>query len=88
MTLDGEPVAELDITASYLTVLHGKLGEPLPVAEGCDPYSAVPGVPRSIVKGWVVATLSKKGHLKRWSTGQEQAYQKANGQSLEEVYPI
>jgi hypothetical protein len=61
MTLDGEPVAELDITASYLTVLHGKLGKPLPVAEGCDPYSAVPGVPRGIVKGWVVATLSRKG---------------------------
>jgi hypothetical protein len=87
MTLNGEPVAELDIRASYLTVLHGKLSEPLQ-AEAEDLYD-VPGIDdRDIVKGWLIATLSKKGHLKKWPKGQAEAFLKDNGRDLEQAYPI
>ncbi|WP_201829204.1 hypothetical protein [Microvirga zambiensis] len=87
MALDGEPVAELDIRASYLTVLHGKLGVPLK-ADGDDLYE-VPGISnRDIVKGWLIATLSKNGHLKRWPKEQAKAFLKDNGRDLEQAYPI
>ena len=71
MALDGEPVAEIDISASYLTALHGRLGQPLQV-EG-DLYD-VPGIPRAVVKGWLVATLSNMGHLKKWPTEQAKGF--------------
>ncbi|MFC1459338.1 hypothetical protein ACETIH_22060 [Microvirga arabica] len=54
MTFDGEPVAEIDIRASYLTILHGKLGVPL---EASGDLYEVPGFPRDVVKAWLVATL-------------------------------
>jgi hypothetical protein len=87
MTLDGESVAELDIRASYLTVLHGKLDMPLQ-AETDDLYD-VPGIGnRDIVKGWLIATLSKNGHLRKWPTEQAKAFLKNQGQDLEQAYPI
>lgn len=87
ITLDGEPVAELDIRASYLTILHGKLSVPLQ-ANTEDLYD-VPGIGnRDIVKGWLIATLSKKGHLKRWPEGQAKAFLKEKGLDLEQAYPI
>jgi hypothetical protein len=87
MTLDGEPVAELDIRASYLTVLHGKLDLPLQ-AEAEDLYD-VPGIGnRDVVKGWLIATLSKKGHLKRWPKKQAEAFFEEKEQDLEAIYPI
>src|SRR5262249_54644757 len=58
MTIDGEPVAEIDITASYLTILHARGGVPIDLSR--DPYS-VEGLPRAIVKAWVTMTL---GHDK------------------------
>ena len=37
MTINGEPVAEIDIKASFLTIYHAMVGEPL---EGTsDPYA-------------------------------------------------
>jgi len=66
MMLDGEPVAEVDIRASYLTLLHGLNRIPFNAAER-DPYD-VDGVPRSVVKAWVTMTI---GHTKwhaRWPT--------------------
>jgi hypothetical protein len=59
----GEPVVEVDIRASLLTLLHGLLRLPSP--EG-DPY-AVPGVPRPVVKVCVNATLGKGSLVRRWS---------------------
>lgn len=85
MTLNGEPVAEIDVSASYLTVLHGRLGYPLE-AEG-DLYE-VSGIPRGIVKGWLVATLSSTGHLKRWPRDQVEAFRAETGKNLSETYPI
>ncbi|WP_201829215.1 hypothetical protein [Microvirga zambiensis] len=85
MTLDGESVAEIDISGSYLTALHGLLGQPLKI-EG-DLYN-VPGIPRSIVKGWLVATLSNAGHLKRWPKDKAADFVEETGQSLSETYSI
>ena len=63
LRIDGETVVELDIRASHLTILAALAGASLP--EG-DPY-AVPGIPRNIVKRWVVVTLGNGRCPTRWS---------------------
>jgi hypothetical protein len=69
LTINGEPVAEVDARASQLTILHGCLG--LPPPEG-DPY-AVPGIPRGAVKAFITGTLGAGKPKQRWS--QDQARQ-------------
>lgn len=67
ITIDGQATAELDVSASHLTVMHGLLGVPMPAG---DPY-AVPGVPRDAVKAWIVATPGKGGPVTRWAATAE-----------------
>jgi hypothetical protein len=62
ITIDGEPVAEIDVRASHLTILHGLLGLPLPKG---DPY-AIGGHDRATVKQWIVRTLGKGSPVTRW----------------------
>jgi hypothetical protein len=53
MTINGKPVAEIDIKASQLTIYHAMVEEPL---EGSsDPYAHA-GIERQIAKQWVVAS--------------------------------
>lgn len=73
ITIDGEPISELDIRASHLTILHGLLG--VPMVPDKDPYE-VNGVPRGVVKGWVTMALGKGAFPKRWSTSQVEELQK------------
>lgn len=58
----GEPVVEIDIGSSHLSIMHGLLRLPLP--EG-DLY-AVPGFPRQVVKIWINATLGKGSPVRKW----------------------
>jgi hypothetical protein len=64
--LNGEEVAEIDIGASHLSIVLALAGCPLPA--GSDPY-AVPGVPRKVVKQWIVATLGKGSPVVRTPLG-------------------
>jgi len=61
--INGEPVAEIDISASLLTMLHGLLGKPAPQD---DAYS-VPGLDRAVAKVWINAVLGSGKTLRRWS---------------------
>jgi hypothetical protein len=63
MRLDGEPVAEIDVKASYLTILYALHGQQLDFQR--DPYD-VPGVEREVVKQWVTMTLGFDRFHKRW----------------------
>ncbi len=65
MTINGEPVAEIDIRASYLTIFLSVRGIQLP--EG-DPYE-LPGLGpdyRGAVKAWMVATFGNSKPIVRW----------------------
>ena len=96
MIIDGEPVCEIDIKASYLSVLHGLLR--LPFDPGQDPYELealkplwVDGkdVRRRVVKSWTVATLGHHRHHTRWPGTIVKDFDKATGgQVLGEEYPI
>ena len=63
MTIGGEEVVEIDINASYLTILHGIEGYPLPNRD--DLYS-IGGYDRAIVKAWITATIGHYGFHTRW----------------------
>lgn len=62
--IDGEAVAEVDVRASHLTIMHGLLGLPLPPNE--DLYAPV-AFPRDVVKAWITGTLGKGTPVVKWS---------------------
>lgn len=61
--INGSPVVEIDINASFLTILCSLTGTELPDSD--DIYSHT-GLPRSVVKAWITATLGHSGFHKRW----------------------
>jgi hypothetical protein len=48
MLIDGQPVVEIDVTASFLS-LHARCGRPINLSR--DPYS-IEGLPQSVAKAW------------------------------------
>ena len=63
LMINGSSVVEIDINASYLTILHSLKQAPLP--DRADIYD-IPGLDRRIAKAWLTATLGHdKFHL-RW----------------------
>jgi hypothetical protein len=70
--LNGEPVSELDLGASHLSILSVLAGSPLDLAQ--DPY-AIPGVDRAVAKRWVVATLGNGGPITRAPRGGAETFQ-------------
>ncbi len=86
MKLNGEPVVEIDIRASHLTILHAKRG--ISFDPGNDPYD-VPPFPREIVKAWVTMTLGHDKFQRKWSDANKEKYRKEYpGRELQKDYPI
>lgn len=84
--LNGEPVVEIDIRASHLTILHARLGEPFdPLAK--DPYWH-PDIPRHVMKGWVVMTLGYDKFHRAWSSDMIRDHRDKTGGLLGKEYPI
>jgi hypothetical protein len=63
ITINGEPVVELDVQAAHLTILRGLCG--LPAVDG-DPYQ-LDDFPRAAAKRWLVEALGKGRAVERWS---------------------
>jgi len=66
MTINGQPVAEIDISASYLTLFLSLHDIQLDTTK--DPYelSGLAEVHRSAVKAWMVATFGNTKPIRRW----------------------
>lgn len=62
MTVNGEPVVEIDIEACFLTILFGLMNKPMP---NQDMYE-VDGMPRPIVKRWMTIALTNGKLPTRW----------------------
>jgi len=63
MTIYGEPVVEIDIKASQLTIFHAMTDEPL---EGSsDPYARA-GLDRWVAKKWVVISFGNGARTMKW----------------------
>jgi hypothetical protein len=85
MTIGGEPVAEIDISASYLTLLHGLQGLPLDTSR--DLYQ-VEGYSREVVKTWATVTLGNRRHFDKWPEEAAHRFKEKHNQDLDEVAPI
>lgn len=64
--IDGEETVEVDVRASYLTILYGRCGKVM--NNNYDPYT-VTGYPRDIVKKVVVAAIGSGKMPKKWPKG-------------------
>jgi hypothetical protein len=84
MTIDGERVCEIDIRASYLTILHSLYHVPFAVSAEVDPYQ-ITGVPRNVVKAWVTVRFGTKATRSRWPSETIKKYSEDNnGADLQE----
>jgi len=90
MNLGSEEVVEIDINASYLTILHGIEGYPLPNRD--DLYS-IGGYDRAIVKAWITATIGHHGFHTRWPKNaiqeiKDAGIDKPTGLTMESLQPV
>ena len=63
LLINGEAISEIDINASYLSILHGISGYALPDRD--DIYD-IGGEDRTIVKTWVASTIGHHTFHTRW----------------------
>lgn len=88
MTIDGKPVCEIDVRASYLTILHARHNVPFEVSEEHDPYH-ISGLSRFAVKSWVAILLGDKKLPQRWPAETRAEYAEENdGRNLSKDFPI
>ena len=85
ITLNGQPVVEIDITACHLTLVYAAHGMSL-VDDDRDPY-AVEGVPRGVVKRWVTVTLGKGSPPRKWKAADSEKLARKSGIDLA-AYPV
>jgi hypothetical protein len=76
LRMDGEPVSEIDISASYLTIFHAAHGKRIVMD---DAYSNIVGpdaLDRAIVKFWVNASFGNSSLIAKWSPNLKKAFAK------------
>jgi hypothetical protein len=76
LRLDGEPVSEIDISASFLTIFYAAHGKRI---EMSDAYSNIVGpdaLDRAIVKFWVNASFGNTSLIAKWSPNLKKAFAK------------
>jgi hypothetical protein len=87
LTFDGEPVGEVDLAASHLTLLYALLGETFDARS--DPY-AIHGHGRQLVKDWLTHALGTSSPFaSRWSAEARKNYAKVKpDRLLRKDFPI
>lgn len=78
LRMDGEPVSEIDISASYLTIYYAAHKQRI---EMDDAYSNIVGpapLDRAIVKFWVNASFGNRTLITRWSPNLKKDFEKRN----------
>ena len=85
MRIAGERIVEIDIRASFLSILYAKAFLCLDLSS--DPY-LVEGIDRSVVKQWVVMTIGHGRHHSIWPKHAKDAYRKETGRELQRDCPI
>jgi len=83
MTINGSPVVEIDLRASYLTIFHAWHGVQLDLDK--DPYviPALGAEARDIVKLWVAATFGSTTPLIKWPSDLLKDYEEEHGHPLD-----
>lgn len=84
MRINGEPVVELDLRASFLTILYAQRG--IAPDPSVDPYTFGP-IPREVIKAWIAMTLGYDRFHSNWSD-ETVAKLEGEGIDLRKEYPI
>jgi hypothetical protein len=85
MKIDGEPVVEIDVSASYLTAFHARLKEPFDTTK--DPYARI-SAPRDVAKTWTTISFGTGAALQKWSRDVMDEFAKRHdGADLNKIWP-
>ncbi len=85
MRINGEPVVELDIRASFLTILYAQHCQTLDLST--DPYQ-IKGIPRHVVKQWVEMTVGHNTYHRSWPKALKNRFFEDTGYKLQKVHHI
>jgi hypothetical protein len=86
LNIDGLAVAEIDVKASFISILSAMRG--MPLGGSADPYE-VEGLPRSLVKAVVTMTLGHDRFHAKWpSKVKKELEEKLGIRNLGRAYPL
>jgi hypothetical protein len=87
MTINDEPVCEIDIRASYLTIFHALYDEPFDPTN--DPYDVAGLGPetRDVVKMWITASFGNNAPITKWPKELVAKHREKTGEKLGKCYP-
>jgi len=85
MRINGEPVVELDIRASFLTILYAQRG--IAPDPSVDPYT-FGTIPREVIKAWIAMTLGYDRFHSKWSDETVEKLIEDKGINLRKAYGI
>jgi hypothetical protein len=88
MRINGEPVSEIDIRASYVTIFFAWHNEQIDPAN--DPY-VIDGLgieARNIVKRWFAATFGSERAIAKWPRAISIEFKRDARRSLSKIYPL
>ena len=85
MLIDGVATVQIDVRASYLTIFHAM--HQLKLSLDKDPYD-IEGLPRAIVKLWVVMAFGAGKPPTRWSSKAVKDFREETGKELGQVHNL
>jgi hypothetical protein len=87
MAINSEPVCEIDIRASYLTIFHALYDEPFDPTN--DPYDVKGLGPeaRDVVKMWITASFGNNAPITKWPKELVAKHREKTGETLGKRYP-
>jgi hypothetical protein len=90
MTIDGEPVCEFDIRASYLTIFQARHGQPLDFKTYPDPYvlADLGAKAREAVKTFIAAAFGRGEFPTQWSKEMADRHRERTGKDLRKHHPL
>jgi hypothetical protein len=78
LRMDGEPVSEIDISASYLTIFYASHGQRMKMDDAYANIIGPDALHRAIVKLWVNASFGNPSLITRWSPELKKDFEKRN----------
>jgi len=85
ITINGEPVVEVDIRASHLAIVYALMGQRLDVTD--DPYE-IEGFPRDVIKKWITMTLGFGRPHRAWPRSVKEELAEKGTAELQKAFPI
>ncbi len=76
LRMDGEPVSEIDIGASFLTIFYAAHGKRIEMSDAYSDIVGPDGQDRAVVKFWVNASFGNRSLITKWSADLKKEFAK------------